>query len=213
VRLLFCCLLCLPLLALPLRAEEELLVKVQRELRARKFYFGEINGRATEETVAALKKFQESSAVDQTGQLDRETLRALGFAGGSVPEAGESKLLEGCQNCVLGYLRAWESGEWEREAPFFADVVNYYNDHNVSREFIHAVRLKEVRQWPHRKATMLDRITTLLDDSPNQAQMTARIRMEVIGDSGHQRVRTEDLVFRLEKSSQGWKIAALKLLE
>ncbi len=51
--------------------------KVQRELRARKFYFGEIDGQASDETVGAVQaKFRTPHDIDKTGQLDNETLRA-----------------------------------------------------------------------------------------------------------------------------------------
>src|SRR5688572_3176424 len=82
------------ILALPLRAAE-VLERVQRELRTRKFYFGEMQGRATEETVAAIRKFQEARGIDRTGNLDTETLRALGLP---VAEDGgdESRILEEC---------------------------------------------------------------------------------------------------------------------
>src|SRR5258707_4374530 len=99
VRFLLCWIFCL-LLALPMRAEE-LVAKVQRELRARKFYFGEINGRATDETVSAIKGFQEAKGVDHSGQLDGETLRALGFPDSATGNREEARLLEECHTCVL----------------------------------------------------------------------------------------------------------------
>ncbi|MEI9893799.1 MAG: hypothetical protein WDN28_07825 [Chthoniobacter sp.] len=55
-------------------------------------------------------------------------------------------------------MQAWQSGDWEREAAFFADLVNYYDDQNVSRDFIREARARESRRWPHRKSTMLNRI-------------------------------------------------------
>lgn len=212
MRFPLCWILYLLVLALPLHAEE-LVAKVQRELRARKFYFGEIHGRATDETVSAIGDFQLAKGIDKTGQLDSETLRALGFAQSVAENSEERRLLEECHTCVLRYLQAWQSGDWEREAIFYAEVVNYYDDQNVNRDFIREARLKEIRRWPHRKSTMLNRIVSLEPGHADQAQVTARVRMEVGGESGPPQARTEDLIFRLQKTEQGWRIAALKLLE
>jgi hypothetical protein len=196
-----------------LRAEE-LLAKVQRELHARKFYFGEINGRATDETVTAIKDFQLAKGIDSSGQLGAETLRALGFREGAGEDTNreEARLLEECHNLILRYLQACQSGDWQQEAVFYTDVVNYYYDQNVSRDFIRDVRAKETRRWPHRKSTMLNRIVSLEPGHPDQAQLTARVRTEVRGDTGPAKALTEDLLFRLEKSAAGWRIAAVKLL-
>jgi hypothetical protein len=191
----------------------ELLPKVQRELRTQKIYFGEIDGRATDETVNAIKKFQSAKGIDQTGQLDRETLRALGIAPASPKDEEETRLLDACNLCVLRYLQAWESGLWEKEAACFAEVVNYYDDQNVNRDFIRSVRARENQRWPRRKSTMLNRIASLEPELTDQAQVTARVRTEVSADGESPRVRTENLIFRLQKTEQGWRIAALKLLE
>jgi hypothetical protein len=207
---LLCCLFCL-LLGLSVRAED-LLPRVQRELRARKFYFGEIDGHATEETVTAIKNFQLSKGIDSTGLLDGGTLRALGFAD-AVGDTEEGRLLEECNTCVLRYLQAWQSGRWEREGAFFADVVNYYDDQNVARDFIRQVRAKEIVRWPHRKSTLLNRIASLEPGHKDLAQVTARVRTEVAADSGSAEVQTEDLLFRLQKTDGGWKIAAVKLVK
>ncbi len=94
---------------------EDLLPAVQRELRARKFYFGEIDARASTETTAAIKRFQTSKGIDSTGQLDGETVRALGLP---VPKGSENaeemRSLDACSACVLQYLQARESDQWER---------------------------------------------------------------------------------------------------
>jgi hypothetical protein len=200
------------LLCLPLRAED-LVAKVQRELRARKFYFGEINGRATDESLEAIKHFQLAKGIDNTGQLDGETLRALGFPDAAAGNREEARLLEECHTCVLRYLQAWQSGDWEREKPFYEDVVNYYYDQNVNRDFIREARAREIRRWPHRKATLLNRIVSLKDGHPDQALVTTRVHMDVAGASDPAQARTEDLIFWLRKTEQGWRIAALKLLE
>ncbi len=197
----------------PLLRADELLPNVQRELRARKFYFGEFDGHASDETVQAIKKFQEVKGIDKTGQLDAETLRALGFGGTSEAPSAELRQIEECNSFVLRYLRAWEKGEWGEEAAFFTEVVNYYDDQNVSRDFIRDTRARENRQWTRRKAIMLNRIASLEPNHPEQVQVTARIRSEVAKDNSPAKVRTENLVYRLQKTEHGWRIAALKLLE
>ena len=196
----------------PLRGDE-LLPRVQRELKAQKFYFGEIDGRANDETVAAVEKFQVAKGIDKTGQLDYETLRILGMADSAGPSQVAGRLLDQCNTCVLHYLQAWESGDWEREAAFFTETVNYYDDQNVNRDFIRDVRARENRQWPRRKSTMLNRIASFEPGENTHAQVTARVRTEVSGESSPSRVQTEDLIFRLQKTGQGWRIAAVKLLE
>jgi hypothetical protein len=211
VRAFLCWAICL-LSAWPLRGDD-LLPRVQRELKAEKFYFGEIDGRASDETVAAIEKFQVARGIDKTGQLDYETLRALGLPVEGAPNFEAGRLLVECNACVVHYLQAWESGQWEQEATFFTEKVNYYDDQNVTRDFIRDIRARENRQWSRRKATMLNRIASFEPGQTTQAQVTARVRTEVAGAGGSPRVRTEDLVFRLEKTDRGWRIAALKLLE
>jgi hypothetical protein len=211
VRVHLCWIFCL-LLSLPLWAEDRL-PQVQRELRARKFYFGEIDGRASDETVSAIMRFQEAKGIDRTGQLDNETLVALGFPDNPGGHSTEKRTLDECNAFVLRYLQAWQNGSWEQEADFLADVVNYYDDQNVSRDFIRATRVRENRRWPRRKSTVLNRIASLEPDQVGHVQVTARVRMEVADAAGPARVRTEDLVFRIQKTGQGWRIAALKLLE
>jgi len=72
-----------------------------------------------------------------------ETLRTLGFPESGTGDREEARLLEECGTCVLRYLQAWQSGNWEREAAFFSEVVNYYDDQNVGRDFIRKVRQQE----------------------------------------------------------------------
>jgi len=211
VRLLF---LWIPglLLSLPLQAGDPLPM-VQRELRARKFYFGEIHGRANDETVAAIVKFKEARGIDNTtGNLDDETLRALGLPGPSGNRE-QGRALEECCTRVRQYLQVWQSGDWEREVPFFAAEVNYYDDQNVNRAFIREARIRENQRWPRRKSTLLQRIASQLPGRGEAAQVTARVRTEVARSSGPARVLTEDLIFRLEKTDGDWRIVALKLLE
>lgn len=195
---------------LPLNAEE-MLAKVQRELRTRKFYFGEIQGRATEETVAAIRKFQEARGIDNSGHLDAETLRALSLPAGKGG-SDETRTLQECCDFVHRYLQARESGNWDREGPLFAGTVNYYSDGVVDRAFIRKARERYNTRWPNRKITLLQRVAALVEDRPDAVQVTARVRAEVGSPSDESQANIEDLLFRLEKSDAGWRIAAVKLL-
>jgi len=212
VRLFLICFFGL-LAGLPARGED-LLPAVQRELRARKFYFGEIDARASMETTAAIKRFQTSKGIDSTGQLDGETIRALGLP---VPKgrenAEEMRSLEACSACVLQYLQAREGDQWEPVAATLGDQISFYSEEGLKRDALREIVAKENLRWPHRKYTMLNRIASLHPEDREMGQVTVRVHTRV-EDAGHrERVETEDLVFRLRKKEDGWKIIAVKLLE
>ncbi len=198
-------LLCAP----PLRAEE-LLVRVQRELRARKFYFGEIQGRATEETVGAIRKFQEARGIDHSGNLDADTLRALGVTVADDTRE-EAMTLRECCDFVLRYVQARQRG-WEAEEPLFAATVNYYSDGVVSRDFIRRARERYNTRWPTRRITLLQRVAALVHDDREAVQITARVRVEIAAPGDAPQANVEDLLFRIERGQSGWQIAAIKLL-
>jgi Putative peptidoglycan binding domain len=61
-----------------LRAASQI-AAVQEMLKARGFYYGEINGEKNNETAAAITRFQVRSGIEVTGELNEETLRSLGF--------------------------------------------------------------------------------------------------------------------------------------
>ena len=52
---------------------------VQESLRELGFYYGEINGEESNETAAAITRFQVRSGIEVTGELNGETLRSLGI--------------------------------------------------------------------------------------------------------------------------------------
>ena len=212
VRLTFYCLLGL-LFCLPLQAEE-MLAKAQRELRARKFYFGEIHGKATKETSAAVRKFQEARGIDHSGNLDDETLRALGLPViAADPEAATT--LGQCCSFVQRYYQAWEGGDWKSEGAFFAANVHYYDDHEISRDALQKIRQKENANWTQRKAILLQRIATRMKSRGDFAlvQVTARVRTEVTLPSKEIKVSTEDVIYWLERKGDAeWRIFAVKVL-
>ena len=57
---------------------------VQEELRKRKLYFGDVDGRQTPSFIDAVKKYQERKGFPVTGQTDPDTLQSMGI---SAPEA------------------------------------------------------------------------------------------------------------------------------
>ena len=69
-------LLCLPL---AMRADEPTRA-VQEELRKRKLYFGDVDGRETPSFLDAVKQYQERKGFPVTGQTDPDTLRSLGIS-------------------------------------------------------------------------------------------------------------------------------------
>ena len=69
-------LLCAPFAA---RADEATRA-VQEELRKRKIYFGDVDGRQTPSVLDAVKKYQERKGFAATGEPDSDTLRSLGIS-------------------------------------------------------------------------------------------------------------------------------------
>jgi len=59
---------------------DEQIRRIQEELRKRHLYFGEIDGRKTEETIRALQHYQEKKGFKATGEPDRDTLGSLSLA-------------------------------------------------------------------------------------------------------------------------------------
>ena len=77
-------LLCGPLAS---RADEATRA-VQEELRKRKLYFGDVDGRQTQPLLEAVRKYQERKGFAVTGTADSDTLRSLGIA----PPASTARL-------------------------------------------------------------------------------------------------------------------------
>ncbi len=51
--------------------------QVQEELRKRNLYFGDVDGRRTEQVAAALRRYQQRKGFTATGEADETTLRSL----------------------------------------------------------------------------------------------------------------------------------------
>lgn len=67
---------------------------VQEELRRRKLYFGDVDGRETSEVDEAVKRYQKKKGLNTAGVRDTETLRSLGLAGrGEAPNWPDEPVL------------------------------------------------------------------------------------------------------------------------
>ena len=69
-----------------LRADDAL-ANVQQALKEQGFYYGEISGEKNPDTVAAIRRFQIRNGLQVTGELNEETLRALGVGSNPRPVA------------------------------------------------------------------------------------------------------------------------------
>ena len=59
---------------------DDLTQAVQQRLKDQGFYYGEVNGRGGDETSAAIRRYQIRRGLKVTGQLNDETLHALGVS-------------------------------------------------------------------------------------------------------------------------------------
>jgi peptidoglycan hydrolase-like protein with peptidoglycan-binding domain len=69
---------------------DDLTRAIQQRLKDQGFYYGEVDGQGGDETSAAIRRYQIRHGLKVTGQLNDETLHALGLAtnGGSRPVPG-----------------------------------------------------------------------------------------------------------------------------
>jgi peptidoglycan hydrolase-like protein with peptidoglycan-binding domain len=69
---------------------DDLTEAIQQRLKDQGFYYGEVDGRSGDETSAAIRRYQIRYGLKVTGQLNDETLHALGMArnGGPRPAPG-----------------------------------------------------------------------------------------------------------------------------
>jgi peptidoglycan hydrolase-like protein with peptidoglycan-binding domain len=82
-----------PLLCLALSIAafgDELVKSAQTELKSQGFFYGEVTGVNSPETVAAVKRYQIRNGLEVTGTLTKETLESLGVSGDApVASAGQ----------------------------------------------------------------------------------------------------------------------------
>jgi peptidoglycan hydrolase-like protein with peptidoglycan-binding domain len=63
---------------------------VQSELKNQGFYYGELDGKFSTETSAAIKRYQIRNGLEVTGTLTAKTLEALGLAPSTVPRSASA---------------------------------------------------------------------------------------------------------------------------
>jgi peptidoglycan hydrolase-like protein with peptidoglycan-binding domain len=84
---------CLALLfALPTGRAEDHIRSTQEELRRRNIFFGDIDGRRSNEYSKAVERYQARKGLSATGQEDRDTLRSLGLLPRSANEPPPKEL-------------------------------------------------------------------------------------------------------------------------
>jgi len=74
-------LLALPLLLIQAAAADDQLRNVQSQLKSEGFYYGDVNGQESPEMTAAIRRYQIRNGLEVTGNLNPETLHALGGSG------------------------------------------------------------------------------------------------------------------------------------
>src|SRR5207302_7400454 len=67
------------------RADEQTR-RAQEELRKRNLYFGDIDGRQTPETAAAIREYQRRKGFGATGEIDTVTADSLKLPPGNLPD-------------------------------------------------------------------------------------------------------------------------------
>lgn len=209
VRLLSRLFMVLLLSCLPLGAEDTL-QQVQRELRARKYFFGPVDGRVSPESKKAIEEFQRAKALDATGEADEETLRALGLRRAAElvsPEAQAQKL---GREWIARYCRACESGDWAGEERFYAEKVRYYYEGEMTRAQLREQRVKYYALWPTRRQTALLAYASWNPRRNDELWVSARVRYEVLNREGTHKVFTEELLFILRPGEGDWRAVEVR---
>lgn len=65
----------------PVRADQTT-SSVQKALKDQGFYYGDVSGKKTSDTTAAIRRYQIRNGLQITGEIDAETLRSLGIGSG-----------------------------------------------------------------------------------------------------------------------------------
>jgi peptidoglycan hydrolase-like protein with peptidoglycan-binding domain len=60
---------------------------VQTELKSQGFYYGELDGKFSSETAAAIKRYQIRNGLEVTGTLTKQTVESLGLARAEAPRS------------------------------------------------------------------------------------------------------------------------------
>jgi hypothetical protein len=183
---------------------DETLQQAQRELRVRRYYFGPVDGAASKETTAAIGGFQKAKALDATGALDEETLRALGLRNAPAQSA-EARAQQLGREWLARYWRACESGDWREEERFYMETLRYYTEGIVSRETLRGERLRDYANWPRRRHVAVLGYASWAEPE-RELWVSARVRHEAVNRAGERRVLTEELLFKLKERGGNWRI-------
>lgn len=64
---------------------------VQQTLKDQGFYYGNVTGKKTSDTTAAIRRYQIRNGLQITGEIDAETLRSLGIGSGAARSTARSQ--------------------------------------------------------------------------------------------------------------------------
>ena len=97
------------LCSIPRFHADDQIAAVQEKLKSRGFYYGEVDGENSNETAAAITRFQVRNGFQVTGELNEETLRSLGLT-------LSQPLQQGPENYSGRKIEAWRAlREQDRE--------------------------------------------------------------------------------------------------
>ena len=107
LRVVFFLLWCGPILSL---CASDQIASIQNKLKSAGFYYGEATGEYTNETAAAITRYQIASGLQVTGTLNEETLRSLKLPAGSAADPSAGSRVEGQK------AEAWKALRQQDEA-------------------------------------------------------------------------------------------------
>ena len=222
-------LLCLPLAT---RADEPTRA-VQEELRKRKLYFGDVDGRETPSFLDAVKKYQERKGFAVTGRTDPDTLRSLGISAPEEEMLPDVPVLRSDRNVtatrtaaaapavsqppptraemvawVRRYLEACMTPDVHDELGYYANSVDYFHHGTVRKEDIGRELAAYMQQWPARRYWLSGPVK--LDTSGDHPVVRSRIAFELEGLGGMRQASGKvDTTFTVaRRGDSDWEIIA-----
>jgi hypothetical protein len=121
-----------------LRADPQI-AAVQETLKARGLYLGEINGKQNNQTAAAITRFQVRSGIEVTGELNDETLRALGI---EPSQSAEPSRADPSQPRI----EAWRA-LLEQDREFLRQTTSAQPKRDVQEEFVEEGFIDQMRDF------------------------------------------------------------------
>lgn len=189
-------------------ADEAQVRKVEHELRKRKLYFGNIDGEKNPEVTEALRRFQARKGFEPTGEINDETLRALGLLAPATLHGPGSTRLQQCRDFIEAYLRACEKGGGAA-AKFYAETIDYFEDGALTRQAVLAREQEKARHWPERKFKVEHLVCSAHGSDPAAMIATFRYRYEV-RNAGRVMSGIEDDTCVIRSAGPELKIVAIK---